>query len=119
MTAAFDRFVGRLVAALEAHLATGAPVALPEGSRPLWAAFCALSQARSYGALGPNPIAFSEIAAWAQLTRTPLAPHHVEALRALDRAWIAAAISKVEGGHAEQQNAPQPISAALIDAMFG
>jgi len=110
----FDRFTARLVAALEAHLATGAAVALPEGSRPLWDAFCALSQARSYGAVGANPIAFAEIAAWSALMRWPLEPHHVETIRALDVAWL-----KSVHREARPQVSSAPLTPEMFDAVLG
>ena len=54
----------------------------------LWEAFQRLSRARSYGAAGPNPIGFPEIEAWMRLTRTPLEPHHVEVIEAMDAVWL-------------------------------
>ncbi|WOI55122.1 hypothetical protein [Palleronia sp. LCG004] len=77
----------RLCAALRVRLA-GGTARLPEGSAIIWNAFSALSRARSCGANGPNPIAYSEIAVWCQLTRTPLEPHHVEIITAMDAVWM-------------------------------
>lgn len=101
-----------LCAALEAHMAGERPRP-PEGSAVLWNAFLALSRARSVGPAGPNPIAFSEIEAWARLTRTPLEPHHVDILAAMDAVWIGRAY---EGGTDKPK---APMSADAFDAFFG
>lgn len=105
-----------LVEALRGHLAKGKHPVLPEGSRPLWDAFCALSEARSFGAVGPNPIAWSEILAWMQLMRWPLEPHHIEVIRAMDNAWLAHAHGTREGGPAKPE---VPLTATAFDAIFG
>lgn len=84
-----DRLRLQLVEALEAHLRTGKPVAVPEAGRLLWAAFVELDGTRAYGSTGPRPIPYVEIEAWSRLTRTPLEPHHVAALRAMDGAFLA------------------------------
>ena len=50
----------------------------------LWGWFVELECGRKYGRWGPDPISYTEIAAWALLTdRHPL-PHEVEALVTLD-----------------------------------
>ena len=89
----------------------------PSGSAILWNAFMALSRARTAGPVGPNAIAYSEIAAWSQLTRTPLKPHHVEILTAMDEVWM---------GHVyDRERAPEGVKTlpprskhALTPAMF-
>lgn len=85
----FDRLRRQLVEALESHLRTGRSVVVPEAGRLLWAAFADLDAARGYGESGPQAITFAEIDAWWRLTRTPLEPHHVAALRAMDAALVA------------------------------
>jgi hypothetical protein len=53
-------------------------------------AFAELSSARGSNGNGPNPISYTEIAAWAQLTGRTLTPWLVATLVAMDRAWLAA-----------------------------
>lgn len=38
--------------------------------------------------MGPNPIAWGEIAAWAALTVADLSPFEVRVILAIDRAWL-------------------------------
>lgn len=78
----------QLVQAMREHVSSGNPPRIPEAGRPLWQAFAALSGSRAYGAAGPNPISYREILAWCQLMRMPLKPHHIEIIRAMDRAWL-------------------------------
>jgi hypothetical protein len=85
----FDRLKRQLVEALACNLRTGRPVTVPEAGRLLWSAFIELDGTRGFGEAGPQPIAFAEIEAWCRLKRTPLEPHHVDALRAMDAAMIA------------------------------
>jgi len=54
----------------------------------IWSAFIALSSSRSSGFSGPNPITFSEIKSWMQLTHSRLAAWEVEALKAIDLLYI-------------------------------
>ncbi len=105
-----------LCAALQAELA-GDVVRLPEGSKILWRAFLDLSAARTCAAGGPDPIQYSEIAAWAHLMRVPLEPEHVRLLRKLDRIWLEKVYDK--------RNAPEGVEAlparsehAITPAMF-
>jgi len=83
-----ERLRRQLVEALEAHLRTSRPVAVPEAGRLLWRAFHELDATRGYGQSGPQPITSAEIEAWCRLTRTPLEPHHVGILRAMDAALV-------------------------------
>lgn len=68
--------------------------ALPAELGYLWDWFLSLHIARRYNEAGPQPIGYAEIDAWARLTRTPIAPWEVEALRSLDMTWLA------KGAHA-------------------
>jgi hypothetical protein len=38
--------------------------------------------------MGPNPIAWTDLAAWAALTGTDPSPFEVRTLLAIDRAWL-------------------------------
>ncbi|MCA0847189.1 hypothetical protein LCL92_07850 [Salipiger thiooxidans] len=73
----------------------------------------ALSRARSCGAAGPNPISYPEIAAYAQLMRMPLEPHHVETLAAMDAVWMQRVYARAKGGPSAQ------LTAAAFDAFLG
>ena len=109
-----DKLSKRLCASLEAHLAGGRPD-LPEGGAVIWRCFTALSRARSCGPIGPNPISYPEIAAYAQLMRMPLEPHHVQTLLAMDSALLAAHRNKKSGAGGPKSN----LSAAAFDAFMG
>jgi len=113
----FDRLQRQLVAALRQHLATGQRPVLPEAGDLLWSMFCDLSMARGYTMAGPQPIAYSEILAWAQLHRWPLQAHHVAILRAMDDAWLSA------GRQPKDKAAPRRpsgnVNPNLFDAVFG
>lgn len=85
----------RLCKTLSDHL-EGSSTPPPEGSVVLWNGFNELSQARSLGSAGPNPISYADIASWASLMRVPLAPHHVEALIDMDRVWMQHVYTKEE-----------------------
>jgi len=113
----FRYLTHQLVAALEQHLATGRPPVVPDAGVLLWSAFVELSTARRCGFASPEPIAHSEIEAWARINRWPLAPHHVAVIRTLDDAWLAHARSTMK--KAPQQSAAQPINPAAFDAVFG
>lgn len=114
---------------LKKHLCTAVTAALrgekgspPEAGLLLWNAFQGLTATRTYHPAGPNPIQPSEIAAWCQLHRLPLAPHHVDILLAMDQAWLDHAYAKArasEGVKALPPVSAHPISAALLDAVMG
>lgn len=113
----------RLCAALKAQL-SGDRLSLPEGSAPLWRTFTALSASRSYNQFGPNAISYAEIAAYTVLMRLPLAPHHVEILRAMDATWLEHAYGKkgdraLDGMKTVPHRSAQPLTGAMFDAMFG
>ncbi|HCP81789.1 MAG TPA: hypothetical protein DIT67_09430 [Octadecabacter sp.] len=109
---ATKRLTQHLIAAMRAHRSTGARPVITEAGRVLWRAFIALSRTRSYSSFGPNPISYQEIEAWCRLTRTPLAPHHIEILCALDQEWLR--------GGADGTPAPRSdLTAAAFDAAIG
>jgi hypothetical protein len=97
------------------RLFAGERVAVPEGLRELWPIFLDLHQTRATG-MGPSPISFTEIEAYARLMRWPLQPHHVETIRAMDRAWL----DHISGEDAPRPARPaQPVNPAAFDAVFG
>lgn len=115
------RLKKQLCAALEARM-KGRKVQVPEAGRELLDAFAALSRARSYGPLGPNPISYTEITAWCNLMRVPLAPHHVEIITALDEVWmdqVTARQTAPEGVKTLPPISEQPLSLGVFDAVFG
>lgn len=125
MTPAQARLRKQLCEALRDHLRRKTSPRVPEARRVLWSAFLDINAARGFGQFGPVPLAFSEIEAWARLTRTPLAPHHVQIIRALHEAFVEhfAADSKgdrtPEGVPTVQRGSGQALSPALFDAALG
>ncbi len=97
----------------------GRPFKVPIGHSVLWAAFARLSERRGGNGSGPNPIAFSEMRAYANLMCMPLEPHHVDVIAAMDDVWLRHVYSKmgtpVEDG---APNLPPRSSAALTPTLF-
>jgi hypothetical protein len=54
----------------------------------LWQWWLELNLVRGSSGFGPLPVSFTEIAAWAQLTRRAPDPFEVECIVALDRAFL-------------------------------
>jgi len=111
----------RLCAALQAALDGGTPRP-PLGDYPLWNAFAALSRRRGVGMAGANPITYAEIDAWCRLTRTPLEPHHLEIILALDAVWLDHAAKgravAPEGVKTLPPVSAQGLSPALFDVLM-
>lgn len=57
----------------------------------VWSAFVALSNSRSAGFSGPNPITYEQIKAWKEVTETPLKSWEVEAIKRLDVIYLGVA----------------------------
>lgn len=70
---------------------------LPPEMRYLWRTFVSLHRARGSNGWGPSPIAWSDIDAFCRLTAMTLDPWEVEAIRALDEAFLDAAAGASEG----------------------
>ncbi len=70
------------------------PVPCPDSMMPLWQMFLQLHSARSMSIDGPQPISYSEIAAWNALTGQQVTPDEVAAIRAIDRAFLTCALQK-------------------------
>jgi len=63
------------------------PVEFPVEVAHVWSAFLTLSRRRSAGMSG-NPLSFSEIKTWMELTHTELKPWEVEAITDLDDVYM-------------------------------
>jgi hypothetical protein len=62
--------------------------------------------------MGPNPIAWADLAAWAALTGTEPSPFEIRTIMAIDRAWLeeqARAIPRTpQAGPAPASRNPRP-----------
>lgn len=76
---------GRNVSGLETD------VEFPNVLMHVWSAFVNLSNSRSAGFSGPNPLTYTEIKTWMELTDTPLKSWEVEAIKRLDAVYIGVA----------------------------
>ena len=54
----------------------------------VWSAFISLSNSRTAGFSGPNPITYEQIKAWKELTDTPLNARDVEAIVRIDAVYM-------------------------------
>ena len=54
----------------------------------IWSAFAALSSARTNGFSGPNPLSYTEIKSWVELTNASVSARDVEAIKSLDIVFI-------------------------------
>lgn len=61
---------------------------IPAALAHVWEWFCELHGSRSGNGGGPNPIAFTEIEAWARVTGRLIQPRDVQAIMALDSAFF-------------------------------
>ena len=53
-----------------------------------WSAFVALSNSRTMGFSGPNPITYNEIKAWKELTDTSVSSRDIEAIKLVDVVYM-------------------------------
>lgn len=77
-----ERQTGRSLKELES------PTDFPDILAHVWSAFCALSNCRSQGFSGPNPISYSDIKDYIELTESPLSPREVKLIRDLDGVYM-------------------------------
>lgn len=61
---------------------------MPRQAQHVWEWFLELAAARTGNGFGPNPISFSELKAWADLTGRNPKPLEIQWLKALDRLWL-------------------------------
>jgi hypothetical protein len=114
-----------LCAELTRQMSIGADhdVRIPAGGELLWKWFMALHKTRQAGMAGPQPFTYAEISAYAHLCRQAIEPRHVDILMAMDQTYLNAAYDKQAPSPAGVKVLPPiskaPITAGLIDAMFG
>jgi hypothetical protein len=65
----------------------------------LWGAFQQLSLGRQAGFAGAQPLSWLEMAAWMRLTRTPLSAADINAMRALDLAYLSVIAAVAQTPH--------------------
>ena len=54
----------------------------------VWSVFTTLSNSRTAGFSGPNPITYEQIKAWKELTETPISSREVEVIKRLDAVYM-------------------------------
>jgi len=54
----------------------------------VWSAFISLSNSRTAGFSGPNPITYEQIKAWKELTETPISSREIEAIMSIDAVYM-------------------------------
>lgn len=87
---------------------------LPADGSHIWAWFLELSVGRGSNGFGPDPISWLDVLAWTVLTRTIARPAEIEAIMALDRAWLAAQAGNVHdrpnsGDYRSDLNRKRPV----------
>ena len=70
------------------------PADLPAGIEYLWGFFCELSNGRDYGEAGPKPISWSDLQAWADLTKSDPTAWEVDVIKNIDRVFLNEAMKK-------------------------
>jgi len=61
---------------------------MPYPAQHIWHWWWELHEARSSGGMGPGPITYRDIQAWAALTNQEPTPQEVKALRMMDRVYM-------------------------------
>lgn len=79
--------------------------------------FLELNGQRTGSGFGPNPLQFSELLAWQQMTSRRLVPWETRAVLAMDRAYMV--VSAELAKPAEDQVSEENLSAEVFDRMFG
>ncbi len=67
---------------------------MPDCLNYLWRWFCELSGGRGYTESGPMPLTYSEIQAWAQLTKSDPTAWEVDVIKRIDREFLVEAAKK-------------------------
>ncbi|OCJ67609.1 hypothetical protein A6U97_02475 [Agrobacterium tumefaciens] len=112
-----------MVAYLKAHLEGVVIMAIPSGGSLLWKWFLDLNRTRTVHAAGVNPIQYTEIEAYSRFNRQAIEPRHVAILVAMDEAYLGFAHrgrnTAPEGVQSLPPISKAPLTAGLVDAMFG
>jgi len=112
-----------VIAELKRNLAARDRVRLPAGADLLWRWFADISMSRGYNQAGPNPLQFSEIAAYSKVSGWPIEPRHVRVLMAMDVVFLEHAYADQRAGRDGVKILPRQsghaMSTGLFDAMFG
>lgn len=119
------RILHCLCQALRSSLEKPSRPAIPAGGDLLWRWFHDLNQTRTWHSVGPNPISYSEIEAYARLHALPLRSDHIAVIRAMDRTFM----EHVYRGRNTSQTpdsvkvlpprSSSPMTSELFDALFG
>jgi hypothetical protein len=67
------------------------PTEFPTLLSHVWSAFISLSNSRTSGFSGPNPITYEQILAWKQVTEQPLEAWEAETIKRLDSIYLGVA----------------------------
>lgn len=96
---------------------------IPAGGDLLWRWFLDLHRSRGFHGAGPNPISYAEIQAYAQVMRWQIEPRHAMILRAMDAVYLECRMKPQaeapEGVKTLPPISAAPVTAGLVDAMFG
>jgi len=111
--AAIARLRVQMVAALVAHLETGARPSPPLAGALIWRAFCILTESRIWRDGLPDPIHWADGVARLRLAGVVLFPHHVDIIEAMDAAW------RKWAAVPEDQRARGALTGEMFDAMMG
>lgn len=97
---------------------------IPAGGELLWRWFTDLNRTRRMGYAAPEPITYAEIMAYAHIMRQAIEPRHVAIITAMDRVYLEHHAQErrrqtPEGVKTLPPVSKRPLSAGLLDAMFG
>jgi len=70
------------------------PVEYDECLQYVWEWFCDLSGGRGYSDIGPSPLTYTEIKAWADLTKQDPEAWEIQVLKRIDRIFISESLKK-------------------------
>lgn len=70
------------------------PVEIPYHLVYLWEWFCQLSGSRGFSEVGPLPLSYQEIKAWAELTRMEPMAWEVQVIKNIDTLYLTESMKK-------------------------
>lgn len=96
---------------------------IPSGGELLWKWFMDLHTTRQGGMAGPQPLTYADIVAYSHINRQAIEPRHVATLIAMDQTYLETVYTKQapapDGVKVLPPVSKAPLTAGLIDAMFG